>query len=424
MNQALAEASRCLLCYDAPCAAGCPTSTAPDLFIRKLRFRNLKGAAKVIKERNILGGACAIVCPTHALCAQGCSAAGLDEPIRIGELQRFIVEHAWQIGFNPLSAGEPNGRKVAIVGSGPAGLACATALAIEGYAVVVFEKRTAAGGMLQYGIPNHRMSHDFIERELDDIRSLGVEFRFGAAIETQADVDGLRADGFDAVFVGTGAWRCSTLNVEHREGAGLEDGMSFLLRAKAGPDALRSELDGKEVLVVGGGDTAMDAATTAQRHGARDVSIIYRRSFAEMPGSPTEKQLTMDAGVHFVILTQPVDYIFTDGKITGVRVVRTRLGEPDASGRRRPENLPDTEHVLAADLVIEAIGLTPDPAIRKLDSLTIGDGERIQVNEAYKASKDLPLYAGGDAVHGPSLVVKAVRDGKAAAAAIMKELGK
>lgn len=424
MNQALAEASRCLLCYDAPCASGCPASTAPDLFIRKLRFRNFKGAAKVIKERNVLGGACAIVCPTHILCEQGCSAAGLDEPIRIGELQRFILEHAWQIGFNPLTAGEPNGLKVAIVGSGPAGLACATALATAGFGVVVFEKRAAAGGMLQYGIPNHRMSRDFIERELDDIRGLGVEFRFGAAIETQADVDKLRADGFDAVFVGTGAWRCATLDVEHRDGTGLEDGMHFLLRAKAQPEAVGAELAGKEVLVVGGGDTAMDAAVTAKRAGAQDVSILYRRSFNEMPGSPTEKKITMDAGVHFVILTQPVDYVITDGKVTGVRVVRTRLGTPDDSGRRRPENLPDTEHVLAADLIIEAIGLTPDPSIRKLEALTIDAGERIQVNDAHRASEDLPLYAGGDAVRGASLVVKAVRDGKAAAAAIIKELGR
>jgi NADPH-dependent glutamate synthase beta subunit-like oxidoreductase len=423
MDQALAEASRCLLCHDAPCAAGCPASTAPDVFIRKLRFRNIKGAAKVIKERNIMGGACAVVCPTHTLCAKGCTAAGLDKPIRIGELQRFIVEHAWRIGFNPLVAGEANGIQVAIVGAGPAGLACAADLAKAGFGAVVFEKRSAAGGMLQWGIPNHRMSREFFEHELEDIRSLGVEFRFNTPIQTQADVDKLRADGFAAVFVATGAWRCITLDVEHRDGTGLEDSMSFLLRAKDQPDVVRKELTGAEVLVVGGGDTAMDAAVSAKRAGARDVSIVYRRSFQEMPGSPGEKQDALDAGVHFVILTQPVDYVISDGKITGARVVRTRLTTPDDSGRRRPENLPDTEHILAADLIIEAIGLTPDPSVRQLDALTIGDGERIVVDEAQRASADLPLYAGGDAVSGASIVVKAVRDGKAAAAAIRKELG-
>lgn len=422
MNQALAEASRCLLCHDAPCAKGCPASTAPDVFIRKLRFRNIKGAAKVIKERNIMGGVCAVVCPTCSLCAQGCTAAGLDEPIAIGELQRFIVEHAWQIGFNPLQAGEPNGVKVAIVGSGPAGLACAADLAKAGFGVVIFEKRSAAGGMLQYGIPNHRMSREFLEREIDDVRSLGVEFRFDTAMQSQADVDQLRADGFEAVFVATGAWQCATLQVEHRDGTGLVDGMTFLMQAKDDTDEFRAGLQGQEVLVVGGGDTAMDAAVTAKRAGARDVSIVYRRSFNEMPGSPGEKQLALDAGVHFVILTQPVDYIITDGAVRGARVVRTRLGEPDASGRRRPVNLTDTEHALAADLIIEAIGLKPAPSIRQLDALTIGDGERIVVDGQMRASADLPIFAGGDAVRGASIVAKAVCDGKAAAAAIRQEL--
>lgn len=201
-------------------------------------------------------------------------------------------------------------------------------------------------------------------------------------------------------------------------------GQTLGVRGPFGKGYPIDKIAGKEVLVVGGGDTAMDAAVTAKRAGAQDVSILYRRSFNEMPGSPTEKKITMDAGVHFVILTQPVDYVITDGKVTGVRVVRTRLGTPDDSGRRRPENLPDTEHVLAADLIIEAIGLTPDPSIRKLEALTIDAGERIQVNDAHRASEDLPLYAGGDAVRGASLVVKAVRDGKAAAAAIIKELGR
>ncbi|MFH2009989.1 MAG: FAD-dependent oxidoreductase [bacterium] len=427
MNQALAEASRCLLCHDAPCAAGCPAGTAPDVFIRKLRFRNLKGAARVIKERNIMGGVCAVVCPTCSLCGAGCTAKGLDEPIKIGELQRFLVEYGWDVGFNPLQAGEPNGTKVAVVGSGPAGLTCAAELAKAGCQAVVFERRSAPGGMLQYGIPNHRLSRAFINREIEDITALGVEIRTGAAIETQADVDRLRADGFQAVFVATGAWKCSTLNVPHRDGAGLVDAMTFLMQAKdcdAGDDSdFTASVKGKEVLVVGGGDTAMDAAVTARRAGARDVSIVYRRSFNEMPGAVGEKRMALEEGVHFVILTQPIDYVFEDGKVRGARVVRTRLGATDASGRRRPEHLPDTEHTIGADLIIEAIGLTPDPSIRKVTSLTVGDGERIQVAADQRASTELPMYAGGDAVRGASIVAKAVCDGKAAAEAILKELG-
>lgn len=423
LSQALAEAARCLLCHDAPCAAGCPADTGPDVFIRKLRFRNLKGAAKSIKERNILGAACGVVCPTESLCAAGCSAAGLGEPIKIGALQRFLVEHAWELGYQPLEAGSPNGKRVAIVGGGPAGISCAAELARGGYEVVIFERRQAAGGMLRFGIPNHRMSRAFIERELEDLWSLGVELRADTRVETQADLDQLRAEGFDAVFVATGALKSASLDVPHREGEGVVDALTFLQRAKDDDGGLGGELSGKDVVVVGGGDTALDAAVTAKRAGARDVYLVYRRSFGEMPGGQTDTQLALEVGVHFLILTQPVDYLMEQGRLHGVRVVRTRLGDPDESGRRRPENLPSTEHTLAADLVIEAIGLAPEPAVRQLGYVSVDGANRIQVGEDQRASSKLPLYAGGDAVRGPALVVKAVADGKAAAAAIRKELG-
>ncbi len=424
MNQAMAEAARCLLCHDAPCAAGCPASTAPDVFIRKLRFRNLKGAAKVIKERNVMGGVCAVVCPTCSLCAAGCTAAGLDEPIDIGALQRFIVEHAWEMGFSPLSAGKPNGLKVAIVGSGPAGLSCAAELARAGYQAMVFERLSAPGGMLRHAIPDHRLSPAFLERELEDIRALGVRFRLETAIRTQQDLDSLREQGFGAVFLATGAWRCATLDLPGRPREGVTDALTFLMGAKERPKELRHELAGKDVLVVGGGDTAMDAAVTASLAGARDVFILYRRSFAQMPGSPEEKTLAMDAGVHFMILTQPVGFETRGDRVTGLRVVRTRLGEPDSGGRRRPLPISGTEHSLPADLVVEAIGLSPDTSIREIRSLRTDEAGRIQVTAGQRAAADLPVFAGGDAVRGASVVAKAVCDGKAAAAAIRKELGR
>ncbi|MCK5796567.1 MAG: FAD-dependent oxidoreductase, partial [Deltaproteobacteria bacterium] len=295
--QALAEAERCLLCYDAPCSKGCPAGTDPGSFIRKLRLQNLTGALRTIKRNNVLGGACAVLCPTAALCERECAATAIDRPIRIGKIQRFLVEHGRQTGFSPLSAPPADAQthvqahkgKVAVIGSGPAGLSCAAELAQAGYAVTVFEARERAGGVLAYGVPAYRFSDAFMEQELDDVRRLGVEFQCSHPIQGESAAEALLTQGFSAVFVGTGCWQAMRLDVAGAEGPGVFSSVDFLsegregLRRDDGGKALAGQLRGKTVAVLGGGSVAADCAGSALRRGAKDVYIVYRRSYTEMP---------------------------------------------------------------------------------------------------------------------------------------------
>ena len=407
-DQAMAEAARCLLCHDAPCSKECPASTDPASFIRKMRFRNLKGAVAVIKENNVLGGTCAVICPTCDLCTKGCVAAGLDRPIDIARIQRFLVEYAWDIGFSPLKTSQKaknkENAKVAIIGSGPSGLTCAAALAQEGCEVTVFERQEKPGGMLQYAIPDHRLAQEFFNREVDEVRELGVEIRCNAAIESKEAVKELLAEGYRAVYVATGTWESPTLDVPNRSAEGVFDALSFLKMSKVKAADFQNTVSDKSVAVIGGGDTAMDAAVTAVKAGARDVSILYRRSFNEMPGSAEEKERTFQSAVNFAFFTQPTDYEVKEGKLTGIKAVRTRLGEEDASGRRRPEAIDGTSHLIPADVVVEALGLAAEEGNKVLIG---GDN----------------VFAGGDAVRGPSLVSYAVADGKSAATSILKSMG-
>jgi dihydropyrimidine dehydrogenase (NAD+) subunit PreT len=420
MDQAIAEAARCLLCHDAPCSAGCPATTEPDRFIRKLRLRNIKGAVATIKENNILGGVCAVVCPTCTLCAGGCTATELDKPIRIGEIQRWLVEWAGETGFNPLRRKEPNGIRVAIIGGGPSGIACAAELAKEGYSPVIFEKEAQVGGMLRYAIPEHRVSNEFLERDLADVTALGVEFRCSSPIDGIEGLHQLFDDGFKSVYVATGTWQALQLDVPNRASEDLHSSLAFLKLAKVDAKTFGQTVAGRNVAVIGGGDTAMDCAVTAKRAGAADVSIIYRRSFSEMPGSPDEKDFAIAEGIHFLVLTQPIDYLIAEGKVTGMKVVRNRLGAPDASGRRRPEALPGSEHSLPADIVVEAVGLAPVKTVGKL-GLEVDKADRIIVSDNLATSLG-GVFAGGDAVRGGSIVANGVRDGKLAAQAIVRHL--
>jgi len=387
-----------------------------------MRFLNLKGAIATVKRNNALGGACGILCPTCSLCQGGCTAAGLDRPINIGGLQRFLVEYAWEIDFNPLEAAESNGIKVAIVGAGPAGLSCASELAQAGFNPTVFEALDRPGGILQHVLPDHRMSVDFLDREIKDLTDLGVAIESGRAVETAEDVDALFAEGFKAVYLATGAWASVSLGIPGSDSGDVYDGIDFLRRAKADAAGISSLLSGKQVAVVGGGDTAMDVAVSAVKAGAGDVYILYRRSFQQMPGDEEEKLDAIREGVHFVILTQPVEYLLEDGSVTGVKAVRNKLGEPDSSGRRRPVAIPGSEHVIAADLVVEAIGLKPRDNIRRIKGLEIDKGNRIVVvGEGGKTTVE-KVYAGGDAVRGAALISNAICDGRSAAAAIIKSL--
>ncbi len=424
MDQAMAEAARCLLCHEPPCSADCPAGTDPGKFIRQMRLRNLKGAAATVKRNNPLAGACGVLCPTAELCQKGCSASGLDRPIDIGRLQRFLIEYAWSIGFEPLSSDEDNGIRVAVVGAGPSGLACAADLARAGFQVTVLEKLDRPGGIPGHALPDHRLPRSFVDREIEDIAALGVAFQYERAVETNEDLGALFAEGYQGIYLATGAWSPVRLHLDGGQAEGIWDGMSFLRQAKDENASMAAYLDGKQVAVIGGGDTAMDVAVSAARCGARDVYVVYRRSYQQMPGSDDEKLAALAAGVHFMVLSQPMEYTTEGDEVAGMRIQCNRLGDPDDSGRRSPVPIPGADHLLPVDVVVEAIGLEPAPEVRQLSPVRFDESSRILVESATGQTSAAHVFAGGDAVRGPDLVVTAVGDGRRAAKAIAEALGK
>lgn len=422
LAQAVAEASRCLLCHDAPCSTGCPANTAPDVFIRKLRFRNLQGAVRTIKERNALGGVCAVVCPTEGLCESRCVASGIGEPIRIGKIQRFLVEWAWDTHLRPPRAATPNGGKVAVVGAGPSGLTCAAELAKAGVRTVVFDKRPEPGGMLVFALPEHRLSRAFVRREIEDIRSLGVEFRCSHPISGDQDLNRLFEEGFQAVYLATGTWRSARLGIASHGSPDVVEALAWLELLKREEQGSRARVRDRRVIVVGGGDTAIDAAVCAKRSGAREVSLLYRRSFLEMPASRKEVLSALDEGIHLLVLTQPVEYVVHEGLLKAVRVIRTTLQPAQDGARPVPVPLAGTEHTIPTDVVIEAPGLLPGDDVTKFSEVELDRNQRIIVRDASGATSRMHVFAGGDAVRGASIVAKAVGDGQRAARAILAQL--
>jgi NADPH-dependent glutamate synthase beta subunit-like oxidoreductase len=435
LAQAIAEADRCLLCHDAPCSEGCPADTQPAEFIRKLRFKNITGAIRTIKQNNILGGACGVLCPTHRLCEEKCSAMfksqnrpeGADKPIQIGMIQRFLVEHAWERGLEVFEKAKPREKKVAVVGSGPAGLSCAAELAKDGYPVTVFEARPEPGGVLRYGVVSYRFDMNFLEHEMEDIKSLGVEFQCNSPIEGKEGAEKLLKEGFDAVFLGPGLWAAATIKTDANDIDGLFSSVDYLSALRDGRfDDMENRIKGKTVAVIGGGSVAMDCVESAARLEAKDVYLIYRRSFTQMPAEPDERIEAQEAGIHFLLLNQPVDYIADDqNRLTGVKLVRTRLGEPDESGRRKPEAIEGSEWVMDVALVVEAIGnIAPTDSPHWYPHIEVDDRRLIKVNPDTGQTSMEGIFAGGDIVSGPALVVTAVQDGKVAARGIRSYLGK
>jgi NADPH-dependent glutamate synthase beta subunit-like oxidoreductase len=433
LPQAIAEAERCLLCHDAPCSKGCPADTRPAEFIRKLRFRNITGAIRTIKANNILGGACGELCPTRRLCEKECSARfaaqvrpeGADRPIAIGKIQRFLVEHAWQIGFKPLRKGAPRSASVAVVGSGPAGLSCAAELAQEGYPVIVYESRPEPGGVLRYGVVAYRFSLDFLKNELKDITDLGVEFRCRHPVEGPAAAEDLLKQGFGAVFLAPGLWAAEAVDPKAASMPGVFSSVDYLSALRDGRiQAMAERIAGRTVAVIGGGSVAMDCVESAAKLGARDVYLVYRRSYGQMPAEPDERMEAQEAGVHFLLLNQPLGYVAGRGRrLKGLKLMRTRLGAPDASGRRSPQPVRGSQWVLDCDVAIEAIGNRPaaeSPEWYPRVKLT-GDN-LIKVNPKTGRTSVKGIFAGGDIVRGPALVVQAVADGKTAARAIHRYL--
>jgi NADPH-dependent glutamate synthase beta subunit-like oxidoreductase len=435
LAQAIAEADRCLLCHDAPCSTACPADTRPAEFIRKLRFKNVTGAIRTIKENNILGGACGVLCPTSRLCEEKCSAMfksqhrpeGADRAIPIGGIQRFLIEHSWDRNIPIFEKPAARTEKVAVVGSGPGGLSCAAELAKDGYQVTVFEAKPEPGGVLRYGVVSYRFDLDFLEHEMQDIKSLGVEFKCNAPIAGEAGAEKLLQDGFDAVFLAPGLWAAASIKPAGRAIDGLFSSVEYLAALRDGRiEEMEQRMQGKTVAVIGGGSVAMDCIESAIRLDAKDVYLIYRRSYSQMPAEPDERIEALACGVHFLLLNQPLDYLTDDqNRLVGVNLVRTCLGEADDSGRRRPENIEGSEWTLNADVVIEAIGnIAPDESPRWYPNIEV-DGKRlIKIDpETGKTSVD-GIFAGGDIVRGPALVVEAIQDGKVAAASIKKFLEK
>jgi NADPH-dependent glutamate synthase beta subunit-like oxidoreductase len=435
LAQAIAEADRCLLCHDAPCSEGCPADTKPAEFIRKLRFKNITGAIRTIKENNIMGGACGVLCPTAQLCEQKCSAMfksqnrpeGADRPIQIGKIQRFLVEHSWERGLKIFAKPEPRSEKIAVVGSGPGGLSCAAELAKDGYQVTVLEAKPEPGGVLRYGVVSYRFDMNFLKHEMEDVDALGVKFQCNTAINAENGAEKLLEDGFDAVFLAPGLWDAATIKPEGKDIEGLFSSVDYLSALRDGRfEEMEKKIKGKTVAVIGGGSVAMDCIESAARLDAKDVYLIYRRSYSQMPAEPDERIEAQEAGIHFMLLNQPTDYV-TDKKnrLKGLKLIRTRLGEPDESGRRRPEPIDGSEWIMDADVVIEAIGnKAPEDSPDWYPNVKVDGKKRIKADPETGKTSVAGIFAGGDIVRGPALVVQAVQDGKAGARAIKEYLSK
>ena len=424
-EEAMEEASRCLNCKKAKCVEGCPVSINIPGFIHQVKEGNFEEAYKVISESSALPAICGRVCPQESQCEGKCIRGIKGEAVSIGKLERFTADWARENGIKPTPAAEKNGKKVAVIGSGPSGLTCAGDLAKLGYDVTIFEALHEAGGVLVYGIPEFRLPKlDVVAKEVENVKSLGVKIETNVIIGRSITIDELMdEEGFEAVFIGSGAGLPMFMGIPGETAKGVFSANEYLTRNNL-MKAFREDYDtpivkGKKVAVVGGGNVAMDAARTALRLGA-EVHIVYRRSEAELPARAEEVHHAKEEGVIFDLLTNPTEILVNeDDAVAGMKCVRMELGEPDASGRRRPVVIPGSEFVLDVDTVIMSLGTSPNPLI---SSTTIGlDTNKrkciIADEETGKTSKD-GVYAGGDAVTGAATVILAMGAGKAAAKGI------
>jgi glutamate synthase (NADPH/NADH) small chain len=419
------QASRCVQCVSPACVQGCPLGNHIPEWIALAAEGKFLEAAEVSRRTSNMPEICPRVCPQERLCEGSCVIHAPEEPICIGAIEKFINEYALAHGAVPAARAPANGRRVAIVGSGPGGLACADELAKLGYAVTIFESQLLPGGLLLFGIPAFKLEKEVVERRINILRQEGVEFKVGVTIGKDLGLQQLLAD-FHAVFLGIGALKAKPLDVPGAELKGVCQGLPFLAQKNA-PIALGLapvDVRGKRVVVLGGGDSAMDCLRTAIRCGAADTVCAYRRDLANMPGSRKEYANALEEGARFMFLTNPIALESNSaGEVTAVRCVRMELGEPDASGRRKPRVVPGSEFTLPADLVLIAYGFdpVPFPAGSDLASIALNDWGAIKVDEQQMTSVK-GVFAGGDVVRGPSLVVHAVRDGRRAAEGIHRYL--
>lgn len=430
MEEAQEEASRCLKCKNPQCQKGCPVSIDIPAFIKEVEEGNIEEAAKVIGKSSALPAVCGRVCPQESQCEGKCIRGIKGEPISIGKLERFVADWSRENGIEPEAPAAANGKKVAVIGSGPSGLTCAGDLAKLGYDVTIFEALHEPGGVLVYGIPEFRLPKDtVVKHEIENVQKLGVKIETNVVIGQSTTIDELlEEEGFDAVFIGSGAGLPRFMGIPGESANGVFSANEYLTRSNL-MKAFKEEYDtpivaGKKVAVVGGGNVAMDAARTALRLGA-EVHIVYRRSEEELPARVEEVHHAKEEGVIFDLLTNPIEIIEDEkGWVKGMKCIRMELGEPDASGRRSPVEIAGSEFEMDVDTVIMSLGTSPNPLI---SSTTIGlDTNKrkcIIADESGKTTKE-GVYAGGDAVTGAATVILAMEAGKAGAKGIHEFLSK
>ena len=437
-EQAIDEALRCLNCKNMPCVDGCPVKIHIPQFIGKIKEGDFEGAYQIISASSSLPAVCGRVCPQETQCESKCVRGIKGESVGIGRLERFVADYHNTFCTEIPEKPAPNGHRVAIVGSGPSGLTCAGDLAKKGYAVTVFEALHTAGGVLVYGIPEFRLPKKIVAKEVDTLKHLGVDVQTNVVIGKTLTVDELFEMGYEAVFIGSGAGLPNFMNIPGESLKGVYSANEFLTRS----NLMKSYLDnpttpimkGGKVAVVGGGNVAMDAARTALRLGAEKVYIVYRRSMEELPARREEVEHAEEEGIEFKLLCTPTEILgyknpddVRDPKndtVIGMRCVKMELGEPDAKGRRRPVEIPNSEFDIEVDTVIMSIGTSPNPLIKSTtDGLEVNSRGGIIVNEEGLTSR-AAVYAGGDAVTGAATVISAMGAGKTAAKAIDEYLSK
>ncbi len=424
-EEAEAEASRCLNCKNPMCVTGCPVEIDIPGFIAQVKAGDVKGADAVIGKSSTLPAVCGRVCPQETQCEGKCIRGIKGEAVSIGKLERYVADSARELGVKPEKASVKNGRKVAVIGSGPSGLACASDLAKLGYDVTIFEALHKAGGVLSYGIPEFRLPKEkVVDKEIDNVKSLGVKIETDVIIGRSVSIDDLMdKEGFDAVYIGSGAGLPKFMHIPGEQAMGVFSANEYLTRSNlmhAYKDDSRTPIyHAKKAVVVGGGNVAMDSARTARRLGA-EVHVVYRRSESELPARAEEVHHAKEEGIIFDLLNNPVE-VLTDenGWVRGCRCIKMKLGEPDASGRRRPEPIEGSEFDIDCDAVIMALGTSPNPLISTTtEGLDVSRKGGIITDETNEMTTRKGVFAGGDAVTGAATVILAMGAGRKAAKGI------
>lgn len=424
-DEARQEAERCLGCKKAKCVEGCPVGIDIPGFIEKLKQGSPVEAYQIISQYSALPAVCGRVCPQESQCEARCVRGKKGDPVSIGKLERFAADYAREHGIHPQKTAESNGKKIAVIGSGPAGLTCAGDLARMGYEVTIFEALHEAGGVLVYGIPEFRLPKErVVKAEIENVESLGVSIEKNVIVGKSITIDELLAEkGFSAVFIGSGAGLPKFMGIPGETAKGVFSANEYLTRNNL-MKAFHEDYDtpiisGRKAAVVGGGNVAMDAARTALRLGA-EVHIVYRRSEAELPARVEEVHHAREEGIIFDLLTNPTKILTDeDGQVTGLECIRMELGEPDESGRRRPREIPGSEFIMEVDTVIMSLGTSPNPLLSSTtEGLEVNRWKCIVADEQNGATSKEGVFAGGDAVTGAATVILAMGAGKAAAKGI------